>query len=50
MTAAPMMIRLKRRSRTPSSVSTRLVMPMLVAARARPTKAAVAGGSPATRA
>ena len=50
MTAAPMMMRLNRRSRTPRSARTRDVIPMLVAARARPTNAAVAGSSPVSNA
>ena len=50
ITAAPMMILLNFRSRTPRSESTRLVIPMLVAARARPTNAAVVGASPTRRA
>ena len=41
MIAAPRMTRENVRSRTPSSPSTRLVIPMLVAASASPTKAAV---------
>ncbi len=49
MTAAPRTTLAKGRLRTPISDRTRLVIPMLVAASARPTKAAVAGSSPTTR-
>lgn len=49
MTAAPSTIRANVLDRTPRSAKTRLVIPMLVAARARPTNAAVPMPSPSIR-